>query len=58
MKELRISKRFYFTGAIVDDSSDIYLDINCSGYNKNYYEEITKEKAKEIIKFLTDFVKA
>ena len=47
MEELRISKSFYFTGTRYE-SGDIYLDVNCDGWDQEYYTEITKEKAKEI----------
>ena len=55
MDDLRISKSFYFTGTRYE-SGDIYLDVNCDGWDQEYYTEITKEKAKEIIEFLTKFV--
>lgn len=55
MEELRISKSFYFTGTRYDNG-DIYLDVNCDGWDQEYYTEITKEKAKEIIDFLTKFI--
>ena len=53
--ELKINNRFYFTGQIFDNKN-IYIDINYETLNDHYHSEITKEKAKEIIEFLTKFV--
>lgn len=53
--ELKINNRFYFTGIKINNNN-IYIDINYETSNDHYHESITKEKAKEIIDFLTKFV--
>lgn len=55
MEELKINDHFYFTGIKINNNN-IYIDINYETSNDHYHEEITKEKAKEIIEFLTKFV--
>lgn len=47
---LKIDDTFYF------DFCNKDLFINCETYNQEVYSKITKEKAKEIIEFLTKFV--
>lgn len=47
---LILDDKFYF------DFCEENLFINLETYNKDFYSEITKEKAKEIIEFLTKFV--
>ena len=51
----KVGSSFWFEG-IIFDNGEIDLDINCSCYDYDLYCDITKEKAKEIIEFLTKFV--
>lgn len=52
MDELKISKRFYFD--FYNDELNINHDDEDTWFS---YDVVTKEKAKEIIEFLTKFVK-
>lgn len=53
-KQLKINSNFYINKRMIDKK--MFLTMNIEGNNYSLINDITKEKAQEIIKFIKEFI--